>query len=314
MFKTGMLAAVVMITLACVCVSAEVPVTPAVAGTGQMTAAATPAPTGMPACAAAAGTNLTYLPGAHWPVGERLVYRVYWGIIPVGIAVASTAWTNENGRCLLSIHFRTKSNRVLEKLYPVDDSIESIVDPATFLPVRFEKILSEGSHRYNEVTVFDRTNNVAHWTSRQSGRTKTFTIRPDTRDIPSFMYYMRSHTFQPGAREHYEVMADEKTYDLWINVNKWERMSVPIYGDVDCFKAEPEAAFNGLFVRDKGQIWMWASRDKRCIATRLVVQIPIATAKVILEEVQGPGDDVWIRTGREYRAKNGPGPEAALGF
>lgn len=258
-------------------------------------------------------TNLTYLPGARWPVGERLVYRIYWGIIPVGLAVASTEWTENEGRRLLRIRFRTKTNKVLAKLYPVDDSIESLVDPETFLPVRFEKNLSEGSHRYNEVTTFDHAKGEARWESKRSGRTKTFPIRPDTRDIPSFMYYMRSHEFKPGSREHFVVMADDKTYDLWVNVQKWDTTDLPVYGDVPCFKAEPEAAFEGLFVR-KGRLFMWASRDERCIATRIVVNVPVATAKVILFEVQGPGDDEWVRKSQDYRKNGGDTPDKDLGL
>ena len=299
--------------LALPCMATETNLPPAVGTTGDVASASASA-TGAVVEAAAASTNLTYLPGAHWPVGERLVYRIYWGIIPVGLAVTTTEWMEEDGRRLLRIRFRSKSNRVLETVYPVDDSIISVIDPETFLPIRFEKNLSEGSHRYHEVTVFDRTNNVAHWESKIDGRTKTFPIKADTRDIPSFMYYMRSHTFTPDTREHFEVMADEKTYDLWVNVKKLETTQVPIYGDVECLKAEPEAAFNGLFVRDKGQMWLWVSTDERCIATRVAVQIPVAKAKIILEEVQGPGDDVWIRKAREYRAKSGPGPEVSLGF
>lgn len=283
---------------------------------GEPLPAATPLPAAAPAAAAGpddATNAVSFMPGARWPVGERLVYRVYWGIIPVGLAVATTDWVEEDGRRLLRIRFRTKSNKVLETVYPVDDVIESVVDPATFLPVRFVKNLSEGSHRYHEVTTFDHARGEAYWESKRSGRKKTFKIRPDTRDIPSFMYYMRSHAFTPGTREHYVVMADEKTYDLWIDVKKWERADLPVYGEVECFKAEPEAAFNGLFER-RGRIWMWVSRDPRCIATRIVVSIPVATAKVILHEVQGPGDDFWIRKAREYRARGGDAPDAALGL
>jgi hypothetical protein len=122
---------------------------------------------------------------------------------------------------------------------------------------------------------------------------------------------MRSHVFEPGTREHYVVMADEKTYDLWINVTKWDTTDLAVYGEVECFKAEPEAAFDGLFVR-KGRLWMWVSKDPRCLATRIVLSIPVATAKVILHEVQGPGDDVWIRKAQEYRAKGGDTPDAGL--
>lgn len=261
----------------------------------------------------ASATTPTHLPGVPWPIGERLVYRVYWGLIPVGLAVASTEWIEEQGRPLVRIRFRSRTNRVLEKLYPVDDIIESIVDPRTLLPVRFEKNLSEGKHRYHEVTTFDRTNNLARWTSMRSGRTKTFPIRPDTRDIPSFMYYMRSHAFTAGSREHHTVMADEKTYDLWLNVGRPESIDLPVYGRVDCLKIEPEAAFDGIAVR-KGRAWMWISRDPRCIATRVVLSVPVATAKVILHEVQGPGDDDWVVRGRVYREQGGATPDADLGL
>jgi hypothetical protein len=279
---------------------------------------------GKPAAAeavAAAGASPTntpqadalHLPGARWIVGERLVYRAYWGLIPVGLAVATTEWIEEDGRRLLRIRFRSRSNRILEKLYPVDDIIESVVDPVTFLPVRFEKNISEGSHRYHEVTTFDRTNNIARWQSLRSGRTRVFPIRPDTRDIPSFMYYMRSHDFKPGTREHHVIMADEKTYDLWINVGKRDTVDLPVYGDVECLKTEPEAAFEGIAVR-KGRAWMWISRDARRLATRIILTLPVATAKVILHEVQGPGEDAWILKARDYRARGGDTPDADLGI
>lgn len=289
---------------------------PAWLGAEPVVAPAGGSPTNTPAGMAPANRPVAdpaYLPGVRWPVGERLIYRVYWGIIPVGLAVASTEWLEEGGRRLVRIRFRSRTNRVLEKIYPVDDIIESVIDPVTLLPVRFEKNLSEGSHRYHEMTTFDHTNNIAHWKSLRSGRTKTFPIRPDTRDIPSFMYFMRSHTFTPGSREHHVVMADEKTYDLWINVGKPDTVDLPVYGAVKCLTAEPEAAFDGVAVR-KGRIWMWISRDSRCVATRVVLSIPVATAKIILHEVQGPGNDTWVIKAREHRAAGGETPDADLGI
>jgi len=231
----------------------------------------------------------------NWPVGEKISYRLYWGYIPVGTAIISTGWTNFEGRCLLAIRMRTLSNKVIEKVYPVDDTIESLVDTNKFLPVKFMKRISEGSYRCNETTTFDRTNLVARWVSTRFGTNRVFAIEAETRDIPSFMYYMRSRKFEPGKKEHFRVMADEKVYDLWLNIQKPETVDALNYDDVACVKIEPEAAFNGLFVR-KGKMWTWISTDPRCLAVKFVASVPVANVRGLLESVEGPGTDFWIKT------------------
>lgn len=235
-----------------------------------------------------------YIRGLKWPIGEKLTYRIYWGYLPVGTAVGWTEWTERDGRRLLAIRLRTRSNKVIEKIYPVDDTIESLVDPETFLPVQFTKNISEGKHRYYEITVFDRTNLVARWSSPIRNRARTFLIQPDIRDIPTLMYFLRSHTFTPGKREHFKVMADEKVYDLWLNVLNKETVDLPNHGEVSCIRTEPEAAFEGIFVRS-GKVWIWVSNDARCLAAKVHATIPVADVRALLWSVEGPGDDRWIK-------------------
>lgn len=233
------------------------------------------------------------LSGFNWPVGERITYRIYWGYIPVALATGWTEWAEYQGRRVLAIRFRTVSNKFVEKLYPVDDSIESLVDPETFLPLQFTKNLSEGKHRHHEITIFDHPNNVAYWTSQISGKKRTFKLSPGVRDIPSLMYFLRMRTFTPGTREQFKVMADDKIYDLWLRVEKKERIPLPLYGKVMSVKTEPEAAFDGLFVR-KGRLWVWISDDPRCLATQIVGSVPVASVRAVLDRVDGPGTDFWI--------------------
>lgn len=253
--------------------------------------------------AAVGATNDTealppYLGEHKWPVGEKLTYRLYWGYVPVGTAVISTEWTENAGRKLLAIRMRTESNKVIEKVYPVRDTIESLVDPETFLPVQFTKNLSEGTHRRYETTVFDRTNRVANWTARLSGRTKSFPIPADIRDIPTLMYALRSHKFAPGAREAFKVMADEKVYDVGVSVRKKEKLDLPQHKDIRCILLEPDAAFEGIFVRH-GRIWIWVSDDERCLAARIEASIPVANVRAVLWSVEGPGNDRWIKQTEE---------------
>jgi hypothetical protein len=233
------------------------------------------------------------LAGFNWPVGEIITYHLHWGYIPVGSATGRTEWTDYNGRRVLAIRIRTLSNKFVEKMYPVDDTIESLVDPETFLPLQFTKNLSEGKHRYYEVTTFDHTNLLAHWESRITGKKRVFRLTPGIRDIPSLMYYLRTRTFTPGTREVFSVMADDKIYEMQLNIEKKERVDLPRYGKVASIRTEPEASFEGLFVR-RGKIWVWISDDERRLATQIVGSVPVATVRAVLERVEGPGTDFWV--------------------
>jgi hypothetical protein len=271
----------------------------------------------LPVVAAADGT--AYAPDAAaalpFPVGEELIYRIYWGVIPVGKTRIVSRWVEEDGRKLLAIRYRTRSNRIVAALYPVDDVIEAVIEPATFRPLRFRIALREGRHRRDETTTFDYDRLTAHWESRIKKESRDFKIESDTRDLVSFMYFMRSTKFQVGGTTRYRVMADEKIYDLSVKALGLETVNLPGFGRVESVKLEPTAAFNGLFVR-KGKMTVWASRDERNLVTKIVGSVPVASIKVILSEVRGPGDDAWVvKTRRSRKAPAGdedPEVEKAL--
>ncbi len=232
-------------------------------------------------------------PSLWFPVGEELVYTVHWGFLDVGESHVTTEWVKRGGRQLLSVRIKTKTNGIVDKIYPVDDLIESIIDPVSFLPVRFSKRLSEGRYRTDETTVFDHKNKVAHWSNRKDRKNKDFPIETNTRDLVSFMYHMRSEKMEPDTQSRYRVMADDKIYDLLLHNGEVEDVSLEDYGDVPSLKIEPEASFGGIFVR-KGKIWVWVSNDSRRIITKIVGKVPVASIALYLAEVRGPGNDRWV--------------------
>ncbi|NKB24511.1 MAG: DUF3108 domain-containing protein [Kiritimatiellae bacterium] len=241
-------------------------------------------------------------PDLWFPVGEELVYDLYWGFIPVGKTRVTTAWVTEDDRQLLAIRFRTKSNRVIASVYPVDDLIESIIDPETFLPIRFTKRLKEGRYRCDETTTFDFEVLKAHWISRVKDQEKEYPIHSDTRDLVSFMYYMRSKGFQVGNDTVFQVMADEKLYSLFIKAPQVEKIRLKRYGKIPSLKIEPTASFKGLFVR-KGKMQIWISEDDRHLMTKIVAKTPFADVNIKLAEVHGPGDDFWVQTTPKKKSK-----------
>lgn len=229
-----------------------------------------------------------------FPVGEKLTYAITWGPWTVGYSTVWTEWIQENDRDLLAIRLRTRSTSFLDKLFPVDDFLESIVDPSTFLPLRFSKRLSEGRHRLDEVTLFDHQRKMAHWRHLLLDSQEDFAIQDDTRDLLSFMFFMRSQAWEDYKCYYFRVMADEKLYDLYIIGHGYESVRLAEFGKVVSLKMEPEAAFQGLFLR-VGRLEVWVSDDDRCLLTKgtASVPFPIGSIRITLKQVEGPGDDFW---------------------
>lgn len=234
------------------------------------------------------------VPELWFPVGETIDYEIAWGIFTVGEATAKAEWLNRDGRRLLTLTVEGKSNGIVEKLYPVELFLQTVLDPATFLPLSFEKKNREGKRRYHEMTTFDHAAKKGSWKSLLKDKQKDFAIEADTRDLMGLMYWIRKEPIREQETRSYHVMTDEKLYELIIAAGKKEPVELDRYGKVACIKMEPKGKFDGMFVR-KGRMWVWLSDDPRYTICRAAASVPVASIKIMLKTVRGPGDDFWTR-------------------
>lgn len=255
--------------------------------TGRSSAGAAPEPQmGLPLDAP--------LPEFWFPMGEEIDYQVFWGIFMVGEATAKAEWLERDGRRFVSLTMEAKSNGLVEKIYPVKEYMQTILDPATFLPLSFEKDSHEGDRHYHEITTFDHQTRTGMWKSLTKDQQKEFPIEADTRDLMGLMYWIRKDPIRAGETRRYQVMADEKMYELIILSGRKDTVRLKEYGKIGCIKMEPKGKFNGMFVR-KGRMWLWLSDDERYTICRAVASVPVASIKIMLKEVRGPGDDFWVK-------------------
>lgn len=248
-------------------------------------------------CLAAAQTAPTtpVATNSLWfPVGEKLVHRIYWGFLPVGMSITTTRWVEQDGERLLVIRMRTRTNKVFDKIRPVNDTVESIIDPVTFRPRKFTRIMIRRRKTCNETTVFDYDRKQASWASQCTGKTKTFPIKDSTRDIMTFMYYTRRKPFPEDAVIDHKVMADDGIFDLKLRTRKREKVKLKTFGMSSNLKIEPEFDFDGLLI-DKGKFRLWVSDDKRRVLTKAVINGRLADIKLVLCRVRGPGADAWTQ-------------------
>jgi hypothetical protein len=223
-----------------------------------------------------------------FPVGEKFTYRLYWGPLRVGLA---TIWSERavfEGRPCIALKYHARTTSVLAKIFPVNDYIESLVDPAGFRALRYRQLLHEGRHYQDEVTLFDHEDNLAYHTDRKKHRSRSVMMGPGAQDALTFMYYMRSRGFSVGQNQRYQVFVDDKAYELTMVGIKDETVNLKGLGKVPCVKLEPRSTFGKIY-KSKGRVFLWVSRDDRRIITRMSGRVPMASMRAVLIGVAGPG-------------------------
>jgi len=217
-----------------------------------------------------------------FPVGEQLHYKLYWGVIPVGKASLRTDWVDAGDRVLLRITALARTTSIVRALFPVDDRVESLVDPTTMLPLQYTQVLNEGRKHRNDRIVFDHANKRAVWSDDKSDKAHVLLISEDTRDLLAFTYYMRSKAYDIGTRQVTDVIVDEKLYELTLTGMKRDRVKVKGFKKkFSCLVVEPEAKFGEIFMR-KGKINMWFTTDARRLCAKIYAFLPFADFKACL--------------------------------
>jgi hypothetical protein len=176
----------------------------------------------------------------------------------------------------------------------VDYQHETLVDPTTMLPILSMKKVQEGNEFSQEATLFDHAAGKAYYENRADGTKTVFDIAPDTRELLSFMYFMRGTPLTPDSSSEHRLVADGKVCGMTVNAKGATEIDLPQYDrNVMSLEVVPAATFDGLFVR-KGEGMLWVSQDSRQVMTFAKMKAPFGRFRIKLQEVSGPGTDFWI--------------------
>ncbi|MDD4870573.1 MAG: DUF3108 domain-containing protein [Kiritimatiellae bacterium] len=226
-----------------------------------------------------------------FPVGEELIYRIYWGYIPVGLTTVKTEWIEEDGKKLIAIRYRTHTNRIFDTIYPVDDRAESIINPDKFLPVRFYLCLTRRRSKTEKSVIFDHSRLKAAMVTTSTGQTNEIDIVSDTRDIITLLYSHRLKGVSTNQEWNCRPMIDTGLLNMKLKTYDYEDIKLSHLGKVSGLKLEPIAKLDSLLVED-GKVMSWVAKE-RCLATKMTIKAPLANVSIELHEVLGPGNDLW---------------------
>ncbi len=216
-------------------------------------------------------------------VGEQLTYEISWLFITAGTAVMAVSDAGTDGdRPLAKLITTAQSRPAITKFFPVDNRVESIVDPATLLPEHLTFKRREGKKKEDfEYTFNQKEGKVV---VVKGGTIETLEIPSGTQDVISCLYFARSMlSFQPGSSLTMNVHHDKKNWVIEARVEEIETISGP-WGEVETARVLVVMPFQGLFL-NQGNIRVWFTNDDRRIPVRMKAKVIIGS--IVADLVSG---------------------------
>jgi hypothetical protein len=223
-------------------------------------------------------------------VGEKLTYSISWStIIEAGIAVMEVKeGNNSDGRLTYDIISTTRSVGVVDLVYPVRDSVESIIDANELYSRSFHLRESHGKKTRQRDMDYDRAKGTVRVVVN-NGTPDTYPVPDRIQDALSSLYYVRTRDdFVSGKAIAVDVHDGDKTYAVEVHILGRERMKTPA-GEFDTIKVKTYPKYEGVFM-NKGEIYIWFTDDSRKIPVLMKSEITIGSIVATLIDIQGRKD------------------------
>jgi len=221
-------------------------------------------------------TSEAPLKDVPFKIGEQLSYQVYVSSTPQPVGTitftlkARGRYFNRDG-LLFSVTAQT--NGPGSRIYPVNDQINSYIDPTTLLPFRTELNLSEGKYRYTRAYSLDQNRGSAVADTRER-----IDIPVGTHDLISAVYAIRTFDLWPRKRNAISIMDTAQPRTLF--VESLRRDTIELGGQK--IAAIMVSLTTDDSQNDKMQIRMWVGDDARHLPLRITAVTPLGPVRADL--------------------------------
>jgi hypothetical protein len=208
--------------------------------------------------------------------GECLRFELRLPTVSVGSAELRLLPAEQlDGRKVNRAVARTRSNELVSTLFPVDDRLESYIDPRLGAPWKYQKTSQEGDrYKVSWIDIDQRRHMAVHYRKRtkrdkQTAEKKLVEYPAEQIDVPervqdplSAYYRLRDLKLRVGETVELPVTADRHVGTLRVKVVALEKLTLSKLGELDALKIEPTMDYEGLFGSGEGvnmQMWLDAA-------------------------------------------------------
>lgn len=221
---------------------------------------------------------------------EKLTYSISWSnIVRAGIAVMEVKEGQTiGGRRTYQFTSRTHSVGLLDTFYPVQDTVESIVDANDLCSLTFHLQENHGKRKRRRQLTFDRENGTVRQ-ALNDDKPETYSVPECVQDALSSLYYVRTRQdFHAGKPIILDVFDGGKTWSVEVQTLGKERIKTPA-GEFDTIEVKTYPKYEGVF-KHKGEIYIWLTDDARKIPVQMKSVISIGSIIATLTGIEGRKD------------------------
>lgn len=231
-----------------------------------------------------AGDKLPMKANSAFRPGEKLTYRLHYGILNAGEAVLEVKpdILNINGRQVYHIVGTGYTTGTTDWFFKVRDRYETYMDKDALLPWYFVRRVEEGGYKFSQDYAFN------HYTKKVDiGNNQKYDIPVDVQDMVSAFYAARSMNLsnaKTGDVLSMMCFMDKELWPMQIKLIGRETIDTDL-GPIRCLKFRPIVQKGRVFKQEE-DMTVWISDDANHLPVRAQADILVGSIKMDLSAVK----------------------------
>tara|TARA_B110000196_G_scaffold88032_1_gene76353 strand:- start:554 stop:1276 length:723 start_codon:yes stop_codon:yes gene_type:complete len=198
--------------------------------------------------------SITHGDNQNLQVGENLRYNVSFSGISAGEGTLKIISKEKiNGKTTYRVQFTARTTGLINRLFPIDDTIDIWLSENQLFPIRIHSIINEGNYHNTRQTDFYQKLGYSIINK------DTVTIEHGTHSPYSLFYFFRNKTLTDMDGLIFNTLEGKRTTSLQLNVEKNVQVIVPA-GKYLCSKLTPSRINKQKFKND-ASMSIWFSND-----------------------------------------------------
>lgn len=215
--------------------------------------------------------------------GEKMKFVIYYGLVNGGYINAELVTTEYEGKKVYHSKMIATTSGLADLLYKVRDEYQSYFDPATSLPYKSVRDISEGKYKRYDLAFFDHKNLKV-----VNNKNKEFIVPPDIRDMVAVFYYIRNMDFEnmkPGDIIKVNTFFDNEIFPFDMRYRGIVKIKTK-KSEYQCIKLVPYVEPGRVFEKED-DMSIFLSADRNRVPIRVEFNLKLGTVKCDLIEYSG---------------------------
>ncbi len=243
----------------------------------------------------AQSTEMRTLDNTAFKRGEKLNYRIHYGLLDAGTATISVESETKqvNGRSTYHVIGLGNSTGAFNFFFKVRDRYESFIDEKSMCAMVFTRHVDEGGFKFTQ----DQTYDQEYHKVLSNG--KEHKIPSYVQDMLSSFYMARLFNYaneKPGKIDSIITFVDDTVWTLKIKFIKRDTLESDV-GKISCLVFQPIVQKGRIFKHDD-DLQVWISDDKNHVPIRAQANILVGSIKLDLDSYSGLANELALVKGK----------------